>query len=55
AAEPNDSEQHAENMYQQSNVMLQPGNQQPELPQEIQESRWMTDLVNYLQHDTYPE
>ncbi|KAH9291168.1 hypothetical protein KI387_043635, partial [Taxus chinensis] len=55
AAEPKDSEQHAETTYQQSNVMLQPGNQQPELPQEIQESRWMTDLVNYLQHGTYPE
>ncbi|KAH9316047.1 hypothetical protein KI387_024674, partial [Taxus chinensis] len=55
AAEPEDSKQHAEIMYQQSNIMVQLENQQPELSQEIQESRWMTDLVNYLQHDTYLE
>ncbi|KAH9331270.1 hypothetical protein KI387_003378, partial [Taxus chinensis] len=48
-------EQHAEVTYQQSDSMVQPENQQPELIQEVQESRWMTDLVNYLQHGTYPE
>ncbi|KAH9298987.1 hypothetical protein KI387_030669, partial [Taxus chinensis] len=53
--EPDDSKQHAEITYQQSKIMVQPENQQPESVQEFQESRWMTDLVNYLQHGTYLE
>ncbi|KAH9289485.1 hypothetical protein KI387_033602, partial [Taxus chinensis] len=55
ATEPDDSKHHAEIVYQQSQIMVQPKNQQPELTHEIQESRWMTDLVNYLQQGTYPE
>ncbi|KAH9304927.1 hypothetical protein KI387_009331, partial [Taxus chinensis] len=55
ALESEDLEQHPKVMYQQSDSRVQQENQQSELIQEVKESRWMTVLVNYLQHGTYLE